>query len=112
MRVEPNPVRGQPLTFYPTFFNNTGSPQNIKWVVYIYRSDTPNRRIAETTALYLTIPPGTFEQKGLGTWKLDLGGPCDYFYAEVAFFDANNRGVSFTTPDGTVYQKGLTLCPP
>jgi len=112
MRVEPNPVRGAELTFSPTFFNNTGSAQNVKWVVYIYRADTPGRRIGETAALYITIPQGTSEQKGAGFWKLALGGPCDYFYAEVAYLDVNNRGVSYTTPDGTVFQKGLTVCPP
>ena len=112
LRVDPNPVRGAELTFNPTFFNNTGSPQNVKWVVYIYRADTPGRRIGETTAIYITIPQGASEQKGVGFWKLPLGGPCDYFYAEVAYFDVNNRGVSYTTSDGAVFQKGLTVCPP
>jgi hypothetical protein len=113
LRIEPNPpVRGTDLNFFVTFSNTAGSVYNPKWLVYIYRADTPNRSYSETTALQSAISAGTIEIKSLGSWKLGLGGPCDYFFARVGFLDINNRPVMYTQPDGTVFEKGFTVCPP
>jgi hypothetical protein len=113
LRIEPNPpTRGTDLTFYATFANTTGAVQNYKWLVYIYKTDTPNRSFSETSALQSAIPTGTNELKSLGAWKLSLGGPCDYFFARVARLDQDNKPVMFTRPDGQVYEKGFTVCAP
>ncbi len=113
LRVDPNPpTRGAELNFYPMFLNTTGTVQNFKWIVYIFRADTPTKSFGETTSLLTAIPTSGGEFKSLGFWKLPLGGPCDYFFARVAWFDPNNQVINFTTPDGKVFEKGLTVCPP
>lgn len=113
LRIEPSPpVRGADLNFYVTFLNTAGSVYNPRWLVYIFRADTPNRSYSETTVLQSSIPAGTNEVKSLGSWKLGLGGPCDYFFARVGFLDINNRPVMYTQSDGTIFEKGFTVCPP
>lgn len=113
LRIEPNPpVRGADLNFFVTFSNTAGSIYNPKWLVYIYKADNPNRSYSETTVLQSSISAGTIEIRSLGSWKLGLGGPCDYFFARVGFLDINNRPVMYTQPDGTVFEKGFTVCPP
>lgn len=105
-------MRGADLSFYVTFLNTAGTVYNPKWLVYIYKADTPNRSYSETTALQISIPAGANEFKSLGNWKLGLGGLCDYFFARVGFLDANNKPVMYTSPDGSVFEKGFTVCPP
>ena len=113
LRIDPNPpTRGTDLVFYPTFVNTTGSVQNYKWIVYVYRSDTPSRTTGESTALQSAIPVGTNEVKGAGNWKIGLGGPCEYFFARVAWLNQDNQPKMFTRPDGQVYEKGFTVCAP
>jgi hypothetical protein len=113
LRIDPNPpVRGAELNFYATFANTASTIYNPRWVVYIYKADTPNRTYGETSILQSTIAGGTGEIKALGFWKLPLGGPCDYFFARVASLDVNNKPVMYTSPDGAVFEKGFTVCPP
>lgn len=112
MRIEPNPpVRAEDLKFYVTFSNTAGSVYNPRWLVYIFKADTPNRSYSETTALQSSIPSGIIEIKSDGSWKLGPGGPCDYFFARVGFLDNNNKPVMYTSPDGNVFEKGFTVCP-
>jgi len=113
LRIDPDPpVRATELQFYPTFQNNTGNLQNKRWVVYIYRTDTPNRSTGETPRTTTGIPPGTSEQKTSVGWKLGGGGPCEYFFARVAQIDEQeNKPVFFTQPNGKVFEKGFTICP-
>lgn len=85
--------------------------QNYRWVVYIFKADT-QKVIGETTRTDLSIPVGTFERQSNGYWKLPLGGPCDWFYAQVGWLNADNKVTWFTTPSGAVFQKGFTVCPP
>ena len=113
LRTLPDPpVRGPDLKFLVTFSNGTGRDQNYRWLVQIYKADTPNKSFGETTVSNAPIPPGAIEQTSLGAWRLPLGGPCDYFFARVVSFNADNKPVPFTTPDGKVFEKGLTICPP
>lgn len=113
LRIDPNPpTRGSDLIFFATFMNTMGDIQNYKWLVYIYRTDTPNKSTGETTALPSAIPVGTNELKSLGAWKLPLGGPCDFFFARVARLDQNNQPVMLNRPDGQVYEKQFTVCAP
>ncbi len=114
LRIAPEPpVRGVDLEFYPTFLNNTGTVQNKRWVVYLYRTDTPNRSTGETPRTNTGIPPSTSEQKTTVGWKLGGGGPCEYFFARVAYIDEQeNKPVFFTQPNGKVFERPLTICPP
>jgi hypothetical protein len=113
LRIDPNPpVRGPELNFFATFVNAAGTVQNFKWLVYIYRSDTPNKSYGETSPLLTAIPTGTNPFKSNGYWKLPLGGPCEFFFARVAWLDQNNKPIEFTTPDGKVFNKDFTVCPP
>ncbi len=113
LRIDPNPpTRGTDLNFFATFVNTTGNVQNYKWLVYIYKADAPSKSFSETSALSSAIPTGTNELKSLGSWRLSLGGPCDYFFARVARLDQDNKPVMFTRPDGQIYEKGFTVCAP
>ncbi len=85
--------------------------QNALWSVVVFRADT-QRQIGETTRTDSGIPVGSGEQLSNGSWKLPLGGPCDYFYAQVGWINFENKLVWFTLPSGAVFQTGFTLCPP
>lgn len=111
LRIDPLPVRGSDLKFYVTFLNSMEQEQNHRWTVYIFRADN-QKGIGETTRTDTPIPVGTVEMLSFGSWKLPLGGPCDYFYAQVGWSNAENKAVWFTTPTGSVFQKGFTVCPP
>jgi hypothetical protein len=113
LRIDPNPpVRGTDLIFYATFVNSTGATQNYKWIVYIYRADTPGKSTGETTAQTSAIPVGSNEIKGSGAWKIALGGPCENYVARPAFFDQSNQPVNFTQPNGKLFEKAFTVCAP
>jgi hypothetical protein len=113
LRIDPNPpLRGTDLIFYPIFINTTGVVQNFKWLVYIYRSDTPNKSYSETTPLLSAIPVGANELRSNGSWKLALGGPCENYFARVAWLDQNNKAINFTKTDGQIYEKPFTVCAP
>ncbi len=111
LRIDPPPVRGPELKFYATFLNSMEQEQNYRWAAYVFRADT-QRGTGETARTDTTIPTGTAEQLSNGAWKLPLGGPCDYFYAQVGWFNPENKIVWFTTPSGSLFQKGFTVCPP
>lgn len=113
LRIDPDPpLRGPDLRFIPTFSNSLGKPQNYRWVVYIYRADSLNRSFGETTRTDTPIEVGILEIPSFGSWKLPLGGPCEFFIAQVGWFNNENKVVMFTTPTGQVFQKGFTICPP
>jgi hypothetical protein len=113
LRIDPDPpLRGPDLKFIPTFANTAEQTQNFRWTVYIFRADTPNRSIGETARTDTPIPSGTVEVPSLGAWKLPLGGPCDYFFAQVGWLNNENKVVFFTTPSKQIFQKGFTVCPP
>ena len=93
-------------------FNNTnGSLQNYRWRILIYRSDTPTRSYSDTAILSSAIAPGNNEQRS-EVWKLALGGPCEDFVIRVVWLDQNNVATPFTTQDGKVFEKSLTICAP
>ena len=111
LRIDPNPpTRGSELVFSATFVNTTGTAQNYRWLVYIYRPDNPNNPFGQTTPLLTGVPVGTNEFKGAGTWKIGLGGPCENFLARPAWLDQNNKPFNFTRPDGTPFEKSFTVC--
>ena len=113
IRTDPvSPIRGVDLTFYVSFVNTTGSLQNLKWIVYIYRPENMARSFGETTGATTTFPSTIGEAQSAGTWKLPLGGPCENFTVRAAWFDKDNKPVFFNTFDGKPFEKGLTVCPP
>ncbi|MBI5033147.1 MAG: hypothetical protein HZB51_21720 [Chloroflexi bacterium] len=113
LRIDPDPpLRGADLRFNPIFSNTLGKPQNYRWIVYVFRIDTPNRSYGETTRTNTSIEVGTNELPSSGFWKLPLGGPCESFIVRVAWFNEENKAMMFTTPSGQVFEKGFTVCPP
>jgi hypothetical protein len=110
LRTVPDPpVRGE-IEFHATFLNATNAPQNYRWVVFIYKADTPNKSFGQTTQTTSAIPLGTSEQKSLGAWRLGPGGGCEFFFARVAFFNESNNPIPFTAPNGKVFEKAFSLC--
>lgn len=112
LRIDPPPVRGLDLRFLATFINSADREQNYRWEVFIYKADTPNRTFGETARTDSVIPTGTGEQPSSGSWKLPLGGPCDYFFAQVGWLNSDNKIIYFTSPSGQIFQKSFTVCPP
>ncbi len=111
LRIDPPPLRGPDLSFYPTFLNSLGGEQNYHWSVYIFKADT-QKRIGDTALNKEPIPAGSIEQRSNGSWKWPLGGPCEFFYAQVGWMNDENKIVWFTAPNGSIFQKGFTACPP
>jgi hypothetical protein len=110
LRTDPPAVRGPDLKFFATFLNAMSKEQTYRWEVYVFRADT-QKGFGETTRTDSAIPAGTVERQSNGTWKLPAGA-CEFFYAQVGWFNAENKITWFTTPSGAVFQKTLTMCPP
>ena len=112
LRTDPNPPkRGSDIYFYPTFNNTTGTAQNYRWRILIYRSDTPTRSFSDTAIQQSTIASGNNEQRS-EMWKLALGGPCEDFIIRVVWLDQNNVTTPFTTSEGKIFEKPVTICAP
>lgn len=111
LRTQPAPIRGTDLVFYPTFQNTLGVPMTFTWRVFIFKADTPNRSYSDTTYATTMFQPGTAEVKSDGDWNLGPGA-CDWFFARVGWLDSENKINWFMKPDGTVFEKGLTMCGP
>ena len=112
LRIQPAPARGFDLTFFPTFVNTQGTPMTFTWRVVIFKADNLNQSYSETAWLQTVFPVNPGEVKSEGTWKLPLGGPCENFVARVGWRDANNQTQFFMRPDGYVFEKPFTVCPP
>jgi hypothetical protein len=112
LRIQPAPVRGTPLTFFPRFVNTLGTTMTFTWRVYIYRANDLSRSYADTTftQTHFSATPG--EVQSLGSWTLPLGGPCENFVARVGWLDAENKVQFFMQPDGKIFEKPFTVCPP
>jgi hypothetical protein len=112
VRTEPNPpTRGSDLNFIVTFVNTIGSPQNMKWNVYIYRPGE-NNSIGETATTTTVLGIGINDYRVNGAWKLPLGGPCENFVVRVGWFDNENKLHMFTRFENLVFEKPITVCPP
>lgn len=112
LRIQPAAQRGVDLTFFPTFLNNSGNMMTFTWRVLIYKADTPARSYSDTTWLQTNFAPNSGEVQSLGKWNLPLGGPCENYFARVGWLDVNNQTQLFVKPDGTVFEKSFTVCPP
>jgi hypothetical protein len=112
LRIQPAPVRGFDLTFFPTFINTKGDVMTFKWRVFIYKADNLNTSYSETSYLTTGFPANPGEVKSDGTWKLTLGGPCENFIARVGWLDSENKIQFFMKPDGKTFEKPFAVCPP
>lgn len=112
LRIQPSPVRGTPLTFFPKFVNTLGTPMTFTWRVYIYRANDMSRSYSETTFIKTDFSTAPGEVQSLGTWTLPLGGPCENFVARVGWLDPENKVQFFMQPDGKIFEKPFTVCPP
>lgn len=106
------PTRGAELAFFAGFANNTSNAQTFRWIVYIYKADNLVRSFGETTVTSTSAPAGAIQARALGYWKLPLGGPCESFVARVSLLDQDNHSAEFKQPNGQLFQKDLTVCPP
>ena len=105
------PAHGEQITFAVTFANTMSTEQTFRWLVYIYKSDTPQRSFSETSVVQTAIPIAATEHKALGYWKIgSTGYQCDQFSARVAWLDQNNKATFFLQPDGKVFEKPFAVC--
>ncbi|MDE3088472.1 MAG: tetratricopeptide repeat protein, partial [Chloroflexota bacterium] len=110
MRMEPpSSGRGQDVAFYATFLNTNKSTVNLRWLVYIYKADAPNKSFGETASIAASFPPGSGEQKALGVWRTSAGG-CDNFIARAAWLDENKKATIFLKPDGQSFELAFSIC--
>ena len=113
LRTDPNPpTLGSDLSFYPSFSNTTKAVQNYRWTIYIFTAADTAHRIGETSVLQTAFPAGALEQKSLGSWKAPVIGSCQDFVAKVVWLDQNNKANQFIQPDGQLFEKKMTICPP
>ncbi len=114
LRLSPDrPIYSQDISFNATFANSTDSEKTFKWLVYIFRADTPQRSNNETTAQTSAFPVGSREYSALGVFRYGpTGNTCDFFFARVGWMDADNKTTYFSNPDGDVFEKGFHICSP
>ncbi len=112
LRLQPErPAFNSDMSFFATFANTTSTVQNFKWLVYIFRADTPSRANNQTTAMQGSFPVGSGEYGALGTFRYGVtGNQCEFFFARVGWLDADNKTTFFTQPDGKVFEKGFSVC--
>ncbi len=111
IRIQPEPpTRNIDLNFIVTFANTTGTAPHTKWVVFIYRPGEPNA-FGQTTGATSTILSAIADAQSAGAWKLSGGGPCEDFVARVAFFDQNNKPVTYLGFDNKPFEKTFKVCP-
>lgn len=116
MRTDPaQPAPNQPMTFYVTFYNNTGNVGPSTWIVKIYRCATActgaeladNKSIGETPKANTTVLPGTTELSA-GPWTVGLGG-CN-LVASPYYVDPLGNVVPFPTQTGDRMYYNFKLC--
>ncbi len=95
----PAPKRGQFVTFYVTFFNNTGAPASYQWRIRLFYADTPTRGFGDTMPLSSTFPAGVTEMASANNWRVFGPGNCLSLIARVFWLDANKNTVEFLKPD-------------
>ena len=92
--------------------NTSGGQMTFTWRVFIYKVENPNASYSETTWQLTNFNTAPGEVLSLGKWNLPLGGGCENYFARVGWQDANNQNQFFMKPDGTVFTKPFTVCPP
>ncbi len=106
------PKRGDPLTFFVTFVNTTGKPQNYKWLVEIWEQDTNKKNpYGQADAAERNIPVGTNERGTGSSFKVAGGGPCVPLRARVVFENDQGVRVPFKRTNGSDLWVNFQVCP-
>ncbi len=101
IRLDPSsPKRGQNVTFFVTFLNNTGESQGFRWRVRIYYPDNLRNSFGDTAPRDNTIPVGITELPSDAGWALRGPGDCLQFIARVFRVDPSTKQeTEFLKPD-------------
>jgi hypothetical protein len=112
VRVDPpEPRAGNPITFYGSFVNTTGSNQRYRWCVEIFNPEEGLRNsIGITTCTDQDIPPGESELPTTGWNQQQIGG-CVLYLAYPIWEDQARARTRFQQPAGGDIWKDFTLCP-
>jgi hypothetical protein len=114
MRVDPpEPRAGQPIVFYASFLNTTGSPQTYDWCIVIWRPENfPDQRRSDgiSTCTPKEIPVGETEQPSTG-WDVPRIGGCDPKLAAPVLIDAAGARIPFVRPNDGDFWFDFTICP-
>ncbi len=112
LRLQPSqPTFNANIAFAPTFVNTSGNPMTFRWTVQIWRADTVTKTDGETTTQQTSFAPGTAEYSSPGGYKYGpTGRTCEFFFARVGWFDANNKVSYFTAPAGKMFEQGFSIC--
>jgi hypothetical protein len=112
IRVEPTaPKRNQPVTFYVSFLNTTGAPQNYRWRILVFPPEGKNAK-GDTTTLSSTIPVGASELASADNWTIRGPGGCEDYFARVFWLDENKQPHEFLKPDESGGPAaGFQICP-
>lgn len=100
--VQPEPKRGQYVTFKVTFLNTTGAAQRYEWIVKPYPPESRHAK-GETFKKVDEIPTGISELVSAEGFKISGPGPCEEYIARVFWVDPNNKQnhIEFLKPDGS-----------
>ncbi len=112
VRVDPpEPRAGNPLTFYGTFVNTTGSNQRYRWCVEIFNPEQGLRNsIGITTCTDQDIPPGESELPTTGWNQQQIGG-CVLYLAYPIWEDQARARTRFQQPGGGDIWQDFNMCP-
>jgi hypothetical protein len=100
IRVDPvKPTRGQPVTFYVTFLNTSGSQQTYRWRIRVFEPDKKNS-FGDTATVDTPLPQGISEQASQNNWKVTGPGDCITLFARVFWVDfSTKQETEFVKPD-------------
>lgn len=112
MALNPSqPTFNHDITFNVSFNNTASDMETFDWRVVVFRADTPGKSNAVTTFMNTGFPTGASQYQSEGTFRYGATGYiCEYFFARVGWLDQNNQTNYFYAADGTVFQKGFSVC--
>jgi hypothetical protein len=110
IRVDPpRPSPNSDMSFYVTFFNNSGSDLQVRWRVEIYRVGE-TRSLGSVDGIRNLIPQGTTEMGMNQPYRVGNDGVCRDFQARVGIFDQGSL-TPLKSRDGTDYWFKFQVCP-
>lgn len=113
IRVEPMaPKRGEFVTFFVTFFNNTSSARAYQWRIRIFEPDK-RHSLGDTTPIKSDIRPGTSELASADNWRVIGPGGCLQLFARAFWIDPDTKQeTEFVKPDQSGGPAaGFEVCP-
>lgn len=111
VRVDPPaPHAGSPITFYGNFLNTTGSVQQYRWCVEIFKPDNLRKSEGITTCTQQEIPVGASELQSTG-WNQQQIGDCVLYLAYPIWEDEAKARTKFPKPAGGDIWQDFNVCP-